>query len=456
MTPDLPARLPDRRPSHDRLPEGLHGGCDCGTQPDPAAQQEQAWRRGFTRRRVLQGSTALVAALGLQTVTARYAFSATAPDGPAVDSDTIVLVNLRGGWDSLSVVVPTFERAYYSQRPNIAVPKEAALPLSEGFGLHPSLKDLHPLYAGGKLAFVVGVGTPDRTLSHFEAMDTLERGTAKGVNSSGWLNRVLQVRGEKGVFSAVQFGSQLPLALTGEAPALAMDGIQSFGLAGYDDVRGRAARAYASLYQGLDHPMAAQVTDTLKAIGTADKLRAQQYTPAGGAAYPDYGFGATLRDVARLVKAKVGLTVATVDVGGWDMHTNEGGVGGGDLKNHMDELNASLHAFVTDLGPDLANVTVMLVSEFGRTVRENGTNGTDHGHGQTMWVLGGGVRGGRIYGRWPGLSESDQYTNGSLAGTTDYRDVLADVFGRRGGVGSFAEVFPDHKPDPLGLARSRG
>jgi uncharacterized protein (DUF1501 family) len=443
--------LSARRPSHDQLPEGLHGGCDCGTQAAPA----DPWRRGFTRRRVLQGSTALVAALGLQTVTARYAFSA--PSGAAAaDTDTIVLVNLRGGWDSLSVVVPTFESSYYSQRPNVGVPKEAALPLSEGFGLHPGLKDLHPLYAGGQLAFVVGVGTPDKTLSHFEAMDTLERGTAGGLNTSGWLNRVLQARGDKGVFSAVQFGSQLPLALTGEAPALAMDNIQSFGLAGYDDVRAKAAKAYAGLYSGLKHPMAAQVKDTLKAIGTADKLRATQYQPAAGAAYPDFGFGSTLRDVARLVKAKIGLTIATVDVGGWDMHTNQGGAGGGDMANHMDELNASLHAFVTDLGPALANVTLLMVSEFGRTVRENGTNGTDHGHGQTMWVLGGGARGGRIHGRWPGLSESKQYTNGSLAGTTDYRDVLADVFSRRGGVGSFAQIFPDHKPDLLGVVKSRG
>lgn len=448
---DLPPSLPSSRPAHDRLPDGLHGGCDCGGQPEPA----DPWRRGFTRRRVLQGSTALVAALGLQTVTARYAFSATT-DSVGVDSDTIVLVNLRGGWDTLSIVVPTFESAYYRNRPNIAVPKEAALPLSQGFGLHPGLKDLHPLYAGGKLAFVVGVGTPDRTLSHFEAMDTLERGTARGNNASGWLNRVLQERGDKGVFSAVQFGSQLPLALTGEAPALALSSIQSFGLAGYDDVRAKAAKAYAGLYKGLDHPMVLQVKDTLKAIGTADRLRAEQYQPANGAQYQDYGFSGTLKDIARLVKAKVGLTVATVDVGGWDMHTGLGGVGGGDMANHMRELNDALHAFVTDLGPDLANVTVLLVSEFGRTVRENGTNGTDHGHGQTMWVLGGGVRGGKIHGRWPGLSDSKQFTNGSVAATTDYRDVLADVFGRRGGVGSFATVFPDHRPEPLGVVKSRG
>ena len=436
------------KPSHDRLPAGLHGGCDCGTEPD----LPDRWRRGFTRRRVLQGSTAMVAALGLQTVTTKYAFSAT----PALDTDTIVMVNLRGGWDSLNIVVPAFEADYYAMRPNIGVPKQAALPLSQGFGLHPALKDLHPRYQAGELAFVVGVVTPDTTLSHFEAMDTLERGTERGLNSSGWLNRVLQARKQNGVFSAVQFGSQLPLALTGEAPALALDGVQSFGLAGYDDVHARAASAYAGLYAGLDHPMAAQVTDTLKAVTTVDKLRTTEYQPTAGATYPDGGLGSTLRDVARLVKAKLGLTVAAVDVGGWDMHTNQGGVDGGDLKNHLDELNLALNAFAVDLGPAFADVTVMMVSEFGRTVRENGAAGTDHGHGQAMWVFGGGVRGGKIYGAWPGLSERKQSTNGSLGGSTDYRDVLADVLAKRGGVGSFSSIFPDHKPRELGLVRARG
>jgi uncharacterized protein (DUF1501 family) len=440
---------PATRPAHDRLPAGLHGGCDCGEQPE----LPDYWRRGFTRRRVLQGGTALVAALGLQTVTSRYAFSAS----PALDTDTMLMINLRGGWDSLNIVVPAFESDYYQQRPNIAVPKQAALPLSQGFGLHPSLKDLHPRFKAGQLAFVVGVTTPDTTLSHFEAMDTLERGTASGLNSSGWLNRVLQARGQHGVFSAVQFGSQLPLALTGEAPALALDGVQSFGLAGYDDVLAQAASAYAGLYDGIRHPMADQVTDTLKAVGTVAKLRGQQYQPSGGAAYPQgSGLGTQLQDVARLVKAKVGLTVASLDVGGWDMHTGEGRIDGGDLKNHLDELNAALNAFVVDLGPAFANVTVMMISEFGRTVRENGSGGTDHGHGQAMWVLGGGIRGGRVYGRWPGVSEREQYTNGSLGGSTDYRDVLADVLSGRGGVGSFASIFPDHRPRSLGIARQRG
>jgi len=441
--------LPSDSPPHHLRPEGMHAGCDCGTEAEPADH----WRRGFTRRRVIQGSAAMVAALGLQTVTTRFAFSAAA--APALNTDVIVMINLRGGWDTLNIVVPTFEDIYYNQRQNIAVPKAAALPLSNGWALHPQLTAIQKLYQAGTFAPVVAVGTPDTTLSHFEAMDTLERGTAAGMNTSGWMNRVLQARNQKGVFAAVQFGSQVPLALSGNAPALAMDGIQSFGLAGYDDVRVKAATAFAGLYKGLKHPVATQVTDTLAGVTAVQKLRDTAYTPAAGATYPNGGLGNSLKDAARLIKSNLGLTMAAFDVGGWDMHTNEGRVDGGDLKDHLVELNAAIGAFVTDLGPMYDNVTVVLLSEFGRTLRENGSNGTDHGHGQTLWVLGGKVNGGRVYGAWPGLTDKALYTNGSVGATTDYRDVLADVLTRRGGLGSTSAVFPDHTPKPLGITQVR-
>lgn len=440
--------LPDAAPRHDDRPDQMHAGCDCGGEPDAP----DPWRKGFTRRRLVQGSAAMVAALGLQTVTTKYAFSAT----NKLNTDTIVVINLRGGWDSLNIVVPTFEQTYYDQRRNIAVPKAAALPLAGGFALHPALPGIHKLYQAGRFAPVIATGTPDQTLSHFEAMDTLERGTAGGLNTSGWMNRVLQARSQAGIFSAVQFGSQVPLALTGPAPALALGDINSFGLAGYDDVSAKAASAFAGLYKGIKHPMAKQVSETLSSVKTITKLRAKDYVPANGVKYPDGGLGATLKDAARLIKGNVGLTMAGIDVGGWDMHTNEGGVGGGDMLNHMQELDNSLSAFVADLGPAFKDVTIVLVSEFGRTVRENGTNGTDHGHGQAMWVLGGGINGGKIYGRWPGLAEKSLSNNGSLAATTDYRDVLGDVLSKRGSVGSFRSVFPDHTPKPLGIAKARG
>jgi uncharacterized protein (DUF1501 family) len=432
-------------PRHDQRPEGMHAGCDCGHEeeaPDP-------WRRGFTRRRVLQGSTAMVAALGVQTVSTRYAFSAAAKK---LDADTVVVVSLRGGWDGLNVVVPTFENRYYEQRPSIAVPKAAALALDRGFGLHPSMAGLYKLYGAGKLAPVVAVGTPDMTLSHFEAMDTLERGTATSGVPSGWLNRVLQVRGDQGVFSAVQMGSSLPLSLAGDAPALTMSGIQSFGLQGYDDVKARAHTAFDALYKGMKHPLATQVHDTVAALNKIGKIAP---TPdAVAKTYPGGGFGDALKDIARLVKADLGLSVATLDVGGWDMHTNEGGVDG-QLSDLLKSVDQGLSAFVADLGPKFAGVTVLLISEFGRTLRQNGATGTDHGHGQPMLVLGGGIKGGKVYGAWPGLDDKVLFSNGSVAGRTDYRDVIADVFNKRARVGSFSKIFPDYKPKNVGLATPR-
>jgi uncharacterized protein (DUF1501 family) len=439
--------LPSERPRHDERPLGMHQGCDCGSEPEP----QDPWRKGFTRRRLFQGSSAMVAALGLQTVTTRFAFSASAATN---DTDTIIVINCRGGWDSLSIVVPTFEDTLYKKRSNTAIQKSVALPMDGGFGLHPSLKNIYGLYQKGQFAAVHAVGTPDTTLSHFEAMDTLERGTAGGLSYDGYLNRILQYRGDKGVFSAVQFGSSIPLALTGEAPALALQGLQTFGLAGYDDVKAKAVTAFTSLYKGVDHPMTTQVAATFSAITTVEKLKAEKYESA--VQYPDTPLANTLKDVAHLVKSKVGLRVATLDVGGFDTHTNEGGADGGDLKNHLDDMDGALGAFTQDLGPEWGNVTIIVVSEFGRTVAENGSNGTDHGHGQAMWVMGGNsINGGKVYGTWPTLADDKLFTNGSLAGTTDYRDVVADVFSRRAGVGSFTKIFPDHKVSSLGITKQR-
>ncbi|MGL4174279.1 MAG: DUF1501 domain-containing protein [Actinomycetota bacterium] len=436
-------QLPAGALRHDERPAGMHTGCDCGTEqadPDP-------WRKGFTRRRLVQGSAAMVAALGLQTVTTRFAFSPAA--AAELNADTIVIVNLRGGMDGLSSVVPTFEKEYYAQRPNIAVPEGAALALDRGFGLHPSLVGMHDLYKKGMFAPVVAVGTPDRTLSHFEAMDTLERGTSEGLNTSGWMNRVLQARGQEGVFSAVQFGANMPLALTGDAPALSIAKLQTFGLAGYDEMGPQAEAAFAKLYKGVDQPfvkaLSARVSDTLGAIDQVTELNKTAYQPAGGAEYPGGAFGDTLKDAARLIKADLGLTLASIDVGGFDHHTNHGPVGGGAFTNHMNDLDKGLTAFVKDLGDLMGGVTVVVMSEFGRTLRENGTNGSDHGHGQSMWLLGGGVKGGTVHGTWPGVAKDDLFLNGSIAGTTDYRDVLADVLANRGKVGSFSKVFPDYK-----------
>jgi uncharacterized protein (DUF1501 family) len=436
--------LPDSAPDHDQRPAGAHDGCGCGQAPERA----NPWRRGFTRRRVLQGGTALVAALGVQQVTTRFAFSA--PGTAASKEDTLVVVSLRGGMDGLNVFVPAFEPDYYKFRPNIAIPQAALLPLDGRFGMHPALKSLQPFWKSGQLAVVHAVGTPDKTLSHFEAMDTVERGVANG-GSDGWLNRVLQARADKGVFSAVQIGSALPTSLTGEAPALAMNGIDSFGLGGLDYIRAQTTTALRKLYANYSHPMAKQADDTLLALDTTTRLQKTQYQAA--AQYPDGYFANALREIARLIKANVGLTIATVDVGGWDTHTGEGALQG-DLANLLTGLGDGLAAFLTDLGSKIADVTVGIVSEFGRTLHGNANNGTDHGRGQAMIVAGGGVNGGKVYGKWPGLIAQDGYDN-SLTGTTDYRSVFGEVLQKRCAVANLPKVFPDHKVVPLGVVKPR-
>jgi uncharacterized protein (DUF1501 family) len=202
----------------------------------------------------------------------------------------------------------------------------------------------------------------------------------------------------------------------------------------------------------MNHPLATQVRDTVAALNKIGKIAPT--ADAVAKTYPGGGYGDALKDIARLIKAKLGLSIATLDVGGWDMHTNEGGVQG-DLSNQLQQLDQGLSAFVADLGPAFANVTVLLISEFGRTLRQNGATGTDHGHGQPMLVLGGGIKGGKVYGAWPGLADKVLFTNGSVAGRTDYRDVIADVFGKRARVGSFSKIFPDYKPKAVGLANAR-
>lgn len=435
--------LPDDVLPHEIRPADAHDGCDCGTAPD----RRDPWRKGFTRRRMLQGSAALVAAFGTQQVTTKFAFSAPAA---AAAEDVLLVVSLRGGMDGLNVIVPAFEPNYYKFRPNIAIPQGALLPLSNGFGMHPGLKSLQPFWASKQFAVVHAVSTPDKTLSHFEAMDTVERGTGNGTGD-GWLNRVLQARADKGVFSAVQIGSSLPTSLTGPAPALAMDGIDSFGLGGLDYIRMESTRALRKLYAGYNHPMTTQVNDTLSALDTTTRLQKTEYKAA--ATYPGGYFADSLKEVARLVKANVGLTIATLDVGGWDMHTGEGGLNG-DLNNNLTGLGDALAAFLADLGTGVARVNVAVVTEFGRTLHSNDNNGTDHGRGQAMLVLGGGINGGKVYAKWPGLDARDGYDN-SLMGTTDYRSVMGEILTRRSGVKSLAKVFPDLTPTAIGVAKPR-
>jgi uncharacterized protein (DUF1501 family) len=411
------------------------------------AAQREAWQGGFTRRRVLAGLGGLgVASLGSQLVTTRVAFGA-AQDGTGAGT-TLVVIFLRGGVDGLSVIVPRGDAALAGARPRIAVPDRALLPGDDRFGLHPALAPLHPLWTSGRLAAVHAVGSPDLSRSHFQAQDCLERGAATTSVTSGWLDRVLAALGPGTTFRAVANGAALPRSLIGPEPKLVLQGIERFDLAGGEDLRDRTVAALTALYTGLDHPVAAHAQVTLRALAAARELAQADYQP--GVDYPEGGFAGQLRDVARLIKARVGLRVAAIDLGGWDMHTWIGPVDDGGMRRHLADLAAALAAFAADLGPALDEVTLVTMSEFGRRVAENGNAGADHGHGGIMLLLGGGLRGGRVHGGWPGLAPS-ALVNGDLAGVNDYRDVLTELLQRRLGIGDPAPVFPDHRPTPLGI-----
>lgn len=407
------------------------------------AREREKWQRGFTRRRFLAGAgMAGAAALGTQLVTTRFAYAVPG----TTDGRALVVVFLRGGFDGLAAVVPAGDPDYVAARPQIGVPERLLLPLDRGFGLHPALAPLHPYWTQGRLAVVHAVGGPDITRSHFQAQDQVERGVESAVARTGWLERALAAAGPGTTFRATAEGVSAPLSLAGTPGAVSLRGLGSVEL--YRDSE-RTRTALAELYTGLDLLAAQQVPLALTLLAEATRLGAQPYQPA--VRYPDGPFGAALADVARLLKSGTGLRVATVDVGGWDIHTGAGTAEAGDMTDHLDGLGRALAAFGTDLGDGLDDVTVVAMSEFGRRVAQNGSGGTDHGRGNAMLVLGGPVVGG-VHGAWPGLGPAE-LADGDLAVTTDYRDVLYELARSQLGVGSVDAVFPGLAHTPLGVMR---
>ena len=411
------------------------------------AREKDRWRRGFTRRRVIAGAGAVgVAAFGTQLVTSRYAFA-----DPATTTRTMVVVFMRGGMDGLSIVVPLGDANLKKARPNIVVPDAALLPGDSRFGLHPSLAPLKPFWDKAQMAAVHAVASPDVSRSHFQAQDCLERGTATTAVHTGWLDRALTAIGPGTTFRAVAEADATPRSLVGAESKLVLDGIEQFALSAPNtSVREKTMVALEALYTGFEHPAVDHAMTTLKALNQARQIASQRYTPVKP--YPGGGFGDRLKDVARLIKAKVGLRLATIDLGGWDMHTGLGTVTGGDMRNSLNGLAGALAAFATDLGPQLDDVTVVTMTEFGRRVQENGNAGLDHGHGSLMMLIGGGLNGGAVHGKWPGLAPA-ALDNGDLAGANDYRDVLGEVLDRRFGVADVKKVFPDHDYTRLGAFR---
>jgi len=378
--------------------------------------------------------------------------NAAAASSVAARRRVLLCLFQRGAVDGLSMLVPHGDARYRTLRPRIAIPSADVVDLDGHFGLHPALADLLPLWKAGQLALVPACGSPQETRSHFDAQDFMESGTpGRKSTPDGWLNRCCQHDREHAAtpFRSVAFGPQLPRILAGTAPALAIQDLQAFGLRARRQPAGdRITRAFAELYgAAATGIVAASAEEAFAAVRTLEQVNPDGYAPAHGASYPQGRLGRTLLQIAQLIKADVGLEIAFADCGGWDTHVAQGS-SQGQLSNRLHELGVGLAAFGRDLGDRAGDVVVLTMSEFGRTLAENGSGGTDHGHGTTMLVLGGGVRGGRIAGRWPGLEPDQLFEARDVAVTTDFRDLFAEVLARHLGMRDLGPVFPDHDNDP--------
>ena len=413
----------------------------------------------MTTRRVFLRNSA-VAMVGAGTAPLWLTRALYAADAPSPRKKILVAIFQRGAADGLNVVVPHGEKAYYDLRPTIAIPRpsaaggrreDAAIDLDGFFGLHPSLAPLKPLFDARHLAIVDAVGSPDPTRSHFDAQDYMESGTPglKAI-ASGWMNRALpKERGNVSPMRAVSLGAVLPRAICGPRPAIALASIGAFQVR-----NAAAAKQFERMYLESNDPvLEATGRETFEAVAMLQSVQKQPYTPAYGAEYPRGRFGDSLRQIAQLIKADVGMEMAFADIGGWDHHVNEQGqrASEGQLANLLREYGLALSAFWRDLGDRMAEVAVVTMSEFGRTAHENGNRGTDHGHANCMFVMGGAVEGGKVYGRWPGLAREQLYEDRDLALTTDFRDVLGELVARHMGNATLQDVFPGYEAKFVGL-----
>ena len=404
----------------------------------------------FSRRAFLKGSS--LAMFGVGAAPSWLGRAAFADNGSAQRKKILVAIFQRGAADGLNVVVPFGDAAYYALRPTLSIPKptgankgDSAIDLDGFFGLHPSLAQLKPIYDAKALAIVHATGSPDPTRSHFDAQDFMEAGTP-GLKATrdGWLNRALAPEAAPiSPLRAIALGSSLPRTLRGVNPAIAVNNIVDF------QVRDAAsAQMFESMYEhSADTVLHGTGKETFEAVKMLQAIQKQSYTPAGGASYGGR-FGQSMQQIARMIKANVGVEVAFADIGGWDTHFNQMGqkASQGVLANQLSELGNGLAAFYKDLGDRMADVAVVTMSEFGRTAKENGTRGTDHGHGNVMFVLGGDIKGG-IHGQWPGLQPEQLYENRDLNVTTDFRDVLSELVSNHLGNRQLSAVFPGYEAD---------
>ena len=360
----------------------------------------------------------------------------------------LIAIFQRGAVDGLNMIVPHGDADYYRLRPTIAIPRPgrdamgSAIDLDGFFGLHPAMAPLQPLWDNHSLAIVHACGSPDNTRSHFDAQDYMESATP-GVKATrdGWLNRYLQASsGERNPLRGVALARTMPRSLEGVAPALAIGSVDEFGVRG-------AGAAFEDQYEGSpDRLLSAAGNDAFAAMRTLQQAAGTPYRPAAGVQYPNTPFAKALAEIARLAKADVGLEVAFTELGNWDHHVNEGAVTG-QIANRLDEFARGLAALAADLGDRLADTIIVTMSEFGRAAAENGSGGTDHGHGNAMMVIGGNIRGG-VHGRWPGLGDAHRFEGRDLAVTTDFRDVFSEIVTTHMGVprDALSRIFPRYTP----------
>jgi uncharacterized protein (DUF1501 family) len=408
----------------------------------------------FSRRYFLKrGGVGLV---GLSTMPAflQRAVAST----PEAGKKQLVVLFQRGAADGLNIVIPFGEPNYYRMRPSIAIPlprggaEDAAIDLDGFFGLHPGLKPLLPLFRKNELAIVHAAGSPDPTRSHFDAQDYMESGTP-GVKATedGWLDRAIGTIPEENAspFRAVAMGPNLPRMLQGNTAAIAIPDLRQFKMQPQSAAMANVAEGgFEAMYaQTVDQALHGTGAETFEAIDMMQKIDISKYPPENGATYPRCAAGQRLQQISQMIRANIGVEVLFLDCGGWDNHVNEGGAQG-QLANLLGDLGQALAAFHQDMGDRMGDVVVVTMSEFGRTAKENGNRGTDHGHANCMFVMGGDVKGGRVFGRWPGLEDHQLNEGRDLALTTDFRSVVGEILTKHLGVKDLAPVFPGFTNDP--------
>ncbi len=405
-----------------------------------------------SRRSFLKGASAAAGA-GVLTSMVGDVFTQTT-FGAEAGGNVLVVLSLRGGSDGLSLVVPHGDADYARLRPTIKLPTGSLLAKDQLFGLHPGFKPLERMWNNGKFGAVQAVGMPTPDRSHFSAMEKVEDADAGSAARVGWINRLVGLSGSGAPNQAIQLGTSLaPTALIGPASAMSVYALRDISLPQDAAFQRHTRKSLQAMWNGNDSLMGRAVESTLTTTRDLGPLARSDPPPHNGAEYPaGDDLGSALAQTARLIRADVGTQVVALDFGSWDHHENLGTVDNGDLQWMVRNMATCLAAFFKDLGSLGARVTVVTISEFGRTASENGSQGAEHGYGNCMLLLGGGVRGGKVHGNWPGL-RSAELVDGDLSVNLDYRSVLAEVIAKRFPAVAVPKVFPGFRREAVGVMR---